>query len=198
MTDIADFFPRLYLHPLENMLRRSVAESWTTVADGSERVLAKLLKGWNQNVSHGIPVGPAATRLLAEIAITDIDRALISEGIQYVRFSDDFRIFCDSEKAAYLALALLADLLLSNHGLTLQANKTHVMPVDRFLDRHSTPEVQAGLENLSERVTSVLADLGLTPYDVVINAKLSNEEMVRVQELSLIDLLRTGDGRSDT
>ena len=89
------------------------------------------------------------------------------------------------------ALALLADLLLSNHGLTLQANKTHVMPVDRFLDRHSTPEVQAGLENLSERVTSVLADLGLTPYDVVINAKLSNEEMVRVQELSLIDLLRT-------
>ena len=54
MTDIADFFPRLYLHPLENMLRRSVAESWTTVADGSGQACSR------SSLRAGIRTSPTA------------------------------------------------------------------------------------------------------------------------------------------
>jgi hypothetical protein len=53
MTDIADFFQRIYLHRFENAI--DVATSKRDHA----RALTKLLPGWNQSVSYGLPVGPA-------------------------------------------------------------------------------------------------------------------------------------------
>jgi hypothetical protein len=77
VTDIADFYTRLYHHPLENALRLAT--------DKGEHVdaLMNLLGQWNYRVSYGVPVGPAATRILAETAITDVDYALLDEGLDW-------------------------------------------------------------------------------------------------------------------
>lgn len=120
VTDIADFFPRLYSHPLENALVDSGASADLV------RCLMKLLSKWNIRVSYGVPVGPAAARLLAEVAISDIDFSLIHDGYRYCRFTDDFRIFCSDEHEAHQALAHLAQVLYANHGLTLQPQKTAI------------------------------------------------------------------------
>jgi hypothetical protein len=111
ITDIADFYPRLYHHPLENALIAS------EVPAGHVTAVMHLLSGWNNTESYGIPVGGAPSRLLAEIALADIDDALRDHGVVFRRFNDDYRIFADSEAQAYRHLALLADILFSTSRL---------------------------------------------------------------------------------
>ena len=50
--------------------------------------------------SYGIPVGPYASRVLGEAVLIDVDAYLKSQGIDYVRWVDDYNIFVRSE---YLA-----------------------------------------------------------------------------------------------
>lgn len=95
IADIADFFPRLYHHRVVNALSSS------TRKNNHVKSIGILIKNWNESYSYGIPVGPAASSLLAEIALKDIDQLLLSEGAVYVRFTDDFRIFCKTKREAY-------------------------------------------------------------------------------------------------
>lgn len=154
VTDIADFYTRLYHHPLENSLRLAT--------DKHEHVDAvmNLLSQWNFRVSYGVPVGPAATRILAEIAISDVDHALLDEGLDFCRFSDDFRIFAATEREAFRALAVLAEYLQENHGLTLSERKTDVVPVDRFRTRYLDGDRPGDSARLSDRVGQLLEKHG--------------------------------------
>src|SRR5262245_39843996 len=85
VADIADFFPHLYLHPLERVLERCTATS------AQAYCVLRMLKGWNARVSYGVPVGPPSSRILADTTLTDLDKALIGGGATYCRYSDDFR-----------------------------------------------------------------------------------------------------------
>ena len=88
-----------------------------------------LLLTWNNRDSYGLPVGCNASRMLAEAALIDIDRYLISQNITYVRFVDDFRIFAsDVDEAAYYLQILQTRL--SEDGLTLNSEKTFVVPAE--------------------------------------------------------------------
>ncbi len=144
MTDISDFFQRIYFHPLENAL--SVA----TASRDHARVIGKFISGWNQSVSYGIPVGPSIFRLLAEVTIDDVDRALLSEGYAYCRFSDDYRVFVADERSAREACAFLANLLLRHHGLTLQESKTEIVAAEDFIRRFERTEEDAERAALRE------------------------------------------------
>ena len=75
---------------------------------------------WSGRDSYGLPVGGNASRLLAEAALIDIDRYLISQNITYVRFVDDFRIFAENtDQAAYFFQVLQSRL--AEDGLTLNS-----------------------------------------------------------------------------
>jgi hypothetical protein len=50
-------------------------------------VLNKLLSQWNQSISYGLPVGTSAIRLVAEVAINDVDHDGVSSTGLYVRQS---------------------------------------------------------------------------------------------------------------
>ena len=76
-----------------------------------------LLGRWRAGQSFGLSVGPSASRLIAEVAVHDVDQAMLGERLTFARYIDDFRIFCTSKKDAYMALATLADILWKNHGL---------------------------------------------------------------------------------
>ena len=106
VTDIADFYPRIYLHRLEG----ASSASLPALPDHAKAIV-NLFKGWNQRVSYGIPVGNSPSRLLAEIVIDDIDRTLLAEEMIFTRYVDDFRIFCDFRQEAYKCLVKLANVL---------------------------------------------------------------------------------------
>lgn len=131
IADIADFYPRIYQHRLEN-----VVQTVATTPRGMDvaRVLVKkLISNLMERNSYGIPVGPYASRILAEAVLIDVDSYLYSNNIDFVRWVDDYNIFCKSEYETQSNLFRLAEWLFSKHGLTLQSSKTKILPTHRYI-----------------------------------------------------------------
>lgn len=185
LADIADFFPRLYLHRLENALQQACGTS------EHPQVIVEMIKEWNERVSYGIPVGPAASRLLSEVAIDDVDRTLLHEQATYVRFTDDYRIFCASLREAYRQLSLLAETLFESHGLTLQQHKTTIVSIEEFMDSYLGDATRTELASLSQRFRDILQRAGiLDPYAEVEFDSLPPDLQREIEQLHLEDLLR--------
>ncbi|GAF66691.1 hypothetical protein BTS2_3593 [Bacillus sp. TS-2] len=185
VADIADFFPRLYLHPLENAL------SSCTTKTNHARAIKRLLNSWNYSISYGIPVGQDASRLLAELTLNDIDEGLLSEGVDFCRYVDDFRIFCSSEKEAYQQLALLAEMLFENHGLTLQQHKTRIIPVDEFRRKYLKSEESIEIQRLSDEFLEILHEMGIDdPYGEIDYDILPSELQQQIDSLNLVAILQ--------
>lgn len=129
VADIADFFPHIYIHPLETALDRATHRSPEAYC------LLRMISNWNAFVSYGLPVGLAGSRILAEAAIADVDEAIEGQQLHHCRYSDDMRIFCTSEVQARRALEHLAMHLFETHGLTLQPAKTEILTKQEYLRR---------------------------------------------------------------
>jgi Reverse transcriptase (RNA-dependent DNA polymerase) len=185
MADIADFYPRIYHHRLKNALDAASRKSQHT------RAVERLLSGWNATESYGIPVGSAPARLLAEVTITDIDNALKSNGITFVRFNDDYRMFAESKKTAYKQLFLLAESLYSNHGLQLQPQKTRVLPVSQFRSRFLGSTNETEIESLQERFHELATELGLeSDYEEIQLDDLTEDQQALVSSMNLDSIFR--------
>ena len=184
-TDIADFFPRLYLHRVEGAL------STKTNKQNHVKAIYSLLNQWNQYQSYGIPVGPAPARLIAEAAIDDIDKILRAEGIAFIRYMDDYRIFAKSEVEGYAHLTTLANALFKNHGLTLQQDKTSISTVQNFLELHRPTEESKELDNLAGSFESLLAAMGISdPYGAIDYDDLDAEQQETIDKMNLEDMLK--------
>lgn len=185
VTDIADFYPRLYHHRIGNALNAAARPN-----TNHAKAITQLLFSWRVGQSFGLPVGPAASRLVAEIAIHDIDQILQDNGLTFVRFVDDYRIFCSDRRAAYAALATLANALWTNHGLTLSEPKTRIMPVERFAQEYLRSEQDEELDNLSRSFERIVDTLGLDGWYAPIEYdQLDDEYRARVDALNLREIL---------
>ncbi len=183
VADIADFFPRIYSHPLENAL------SECTNKNNHVLKIKRMLNDWNFSVSYGIPVGQTSTRLLSEIVLDDVDRALISEDIKHCRFVDDYRIFCKSKIEAYKCLAFLANALFENHGLTLQQHKTRILSADEFKEFYLISEDKKTINNLSDKFEDILKELEIDAYDAIVYGDIPEEIQETIDELNMMDIL---------
>lgn len=184
VTDIADFFPRIYSHRLENALSAYTNKSCHVTA------IRKLLHGWNATESHGIPVGPAASRLLADIAIHDVDEALLGNGIKFVRFIDDYRLFAHSESEAFRYLTVLAETLYQNHGLTLNPQKTRICTIDQFRNSYLSAPEDRQVDSLRSRFQKILKELRIQdPYGEIHIAELPPKAQQELSEINLRVLL---------
>lgn len=185
IADIADFFPRLYTHRIDNALNGALGTGHM-----HSLALQQLIGHWAGAYSYGIPVGSAASRLIAETAISDIDQLLLSEGARHVRYSDDFRFFCNSEAEAYKYLTLIARALIENHGLTLQQNKTKIVPIDVFRTKYLRENEKRELETLSERFYDLLSEIGIEDtYGDIDYDSLPPEHQEAIDQLNLEGIL---------
>jgi hypothetical protein len=185
-ADIADFFPRLYHHRIENTINSAAGSS------PQARIISRLVSQWAGAPSYGIPVGPSPSRLIAEVSIHDVDQHLLSQGATYCRYSDDYRLFCSSRNDAYDKLSSLALALFNSHGLTLQPAKTRIVPADEFADRFlSSPESEE-LRSLVSRFEELvqLAGIAENPYVELDYDDLEPAAQAVVDGLNLENLLR--------
>jgi Reverse transcriptase (RNA-dependent DNA polymerase) len=123
-TDIENFYPQIAHDRL-----RSILESHHVDGAYIEAVL-NFLARWQDMNGRGLPVGPDASHVLAEVALIEVDRELVSSGVNYVRFVDDFRLFAPDAATAQAWLDLLSRSL-AREQLTLKAKKTAVDVVSR-------------------------------------------------------------------
>ncbi|PZD73739.1 hypothetical protein C1752_01591 [Acaryochloris thomasi RCC1774] len=184
-TDISDFYSRIYHHRLENGLRAATTKS------NHVKGLMSLMSGWNGTETFGIPVGSAPSRILAETALSDVDEALLANGVDFIRFNDDYRIFASSETLAYQQIAFLAETLFRNHGLSLQPNKTAILPALDFRQQFLATPLDREMDSLHERFQNLIEELGLeNPYEEIEYDDLTLEQKEIVDALNLVELFQ--------
>ena len=176
LTDIADFYQRIYFHRIENILDTA------TEKHGVTKFIKKLIKQIRSKQTHGIPVGGNASRLIAEVVLSDTDSALADEEYVFTRYVDDFRLFIQAGESPYAVLAFLAEQLATSEGLSLNAQKTRILNVSEFtsyLDR------QLG-DVFNEAEQSAIESLTNTIYSDEVP---DEHEIERLRSLNLLELL---------
>lgn len=179
VADITDFFNQIYVHRLRNNLCNA-APDLSEFADATEG----FLKFLNGSATKGIPVGPAASIVMSETVMIDIDQFITDEGFQHTRYVDDIRIFSQDPVRLWHMHERLARYLYENHRLTLSSEKTKLLSsqsfVAEFLDDHEELEKREVHQAL-QRIRSARDDYALV-------ASATTESTVRPSVLR--DMLR--------
>lgn len=129
VCDIADFYPRVYHHRVENALLQIAGRT-----DVPKRIDELLIAFNPAGVSYGLPVGGNAARLLAELLLNQTDQLLRMNGVIFCRYVDDYHIFAASKEEAFRHLIFLSERLLINEGLALQKSKTRIITSAEFIE----------------------------------------------------------------
>jgi len=126
VTDIADFYPRIYHHRIDVALSRL-----PSVGDMRSRIM-KMLSAFSRiHVSYGLPIGGPASRILAELALAGVDQHLKARQLVFCRYADDFCMFCADRSSAYKNLVFLSERLF-DEGLVLHKKKTRILTANEY------------------------------------------------------------------
>ena len=192
IADIADFYPRIYVHRLENALNNATGKA------NHVKALRNLLSGWNGTESYGIPVGSAPSRLLSEITISDVDDLLKAYGVIFTRFNDDYRLFATSKNQAYRTLTILADHLYTNHGLSLQPQKTKIVEMANFRQHYLPTPEDRELDSFRSRFHVLVGELGLdSNYEEIDPDDLDADQQAEIDRMNLGELFRAEVARGE-
>jgi len=185
-ADVVDFFPRVYLHRLENALTALTGQV------SEVKAIMRLLDACSNGTSYGIPVGPVACSYLAEALLAEVDDYLVSQGVSFARYIDDYALFGQNEADCLRALFVLGQRLHSTQGLSLNMAKTRVMTTEAFALEMTPPEARGS--PLKGRI--FLEVLHGNPYTEIDPEKLTDEERGLLDELDtqkILDVALEGD-----
>jgi hypothetical protein len=77
----------------------------------------------------GIPQGPSASFLLANILLDELDEIVLEHGLKYFRFMDDIRVYAPTREEL-LDILVVIDRNLKGKSLSLNASKTEIKIVE--------------------------------------------------------------------
>ena len=174
IADIADFYNQIYTHRVQNLIE----EAGEGACEEQAKTIERFLSGLNKKTSRGIPVGPGASVVLAELILADIDNKIRTYTDNFVRYVDDIRIFFKKREEAVYVLHELTQYLYSPHRLVFSGEKTKILSTKRFRQkylRNQTKEENVAIvakaeELASEELEALFQDAppddyGLVDYD---------------------------------
>ncbi len=118
-------------------------------------LIEKLLHRTSHTASRGVPTGPQASHLLAEIALVPLDNFLLSE-YRFTRYADDIHIFCKTYAEAQTAIFKVATYLDTNQKLSLNRQKTVVKTSADFRASASRMLIDNPINKAEERMLEAL------------------------------------------
>ncbi len=127
-TDVASFYHSI----TPATLHRALIATGVEAADA--RAAAAMLEGWGSDGYPGLPIGPPASAVMANVVLREVDAAV---GPPFVRWVDDYLVAVASDRQARQVLERL-DEGLRCLGLSRSVAKTHLLPgrgVPRWLGR---------------------------------------------------------------
>jgi len=95
-------------------------ENWVKAEVWDGKTITKL--------SKGIPQGAVISPMLANLFLDELDEGLLSRGLKYVRFADDFVILCKSPEKAREALRVTDEIL---ESLSLELDESDIVNFDQ-------------------------------------------------------------------
>lgn len=173
VTDIVDFFPRVYLHRLENAVCDTTGNSLQSKA------INNFLTAWSGGTSYGLPVGPRASNYLAEILLIEVDEYLTSCGIEFVRYVDDYCLFGLSKDEVLSCFFQLGERLHQTQGLSLNSAKTQFYKADKYLENVLHQEDPL---NWAQDVIELLSE-SENPYTKIDSKKLTEEQKKKINAI---------------
>ncbi|MFG1799507.1 RNA-directed DNA polymerase [Micromonospora carbonacea] len=152
-TDVTSFYEYVDVNTLIDDLSSLPAPKW------SVDVLDGFLQAFNDlnNVS-GIPQGPDASGLLANLYLRPLDLELRSLGLPHYRYSDDIMIFGPDWVSLRDAILRMTRLL-RGRRLSLSAGKTDIIPGSAVPARLEDKEKDAITYGIERSIPGSLADL---------------------------------------
>jgi hypothetical protein len=189
VTDIADFYPSIYLHNIETVLRECVKESGKSA---HAETIINIIKAMHVIQTHkGLPIGPQFSRPIAELILDEIDRILINDEIEFIRYVDDYRIFCKSESEAYRALSFLAQKLYDLRNLKLNEQKTKILAKANFQKNYlrifKDKENDRRLNEFHELCEKI--GISTSSYDDIDIEELDPVDKEALEQLNIFELL---------
>ncbi len=127
------------------------------------QLLQTCLYRWAPLPGRGIPQGYSASDILAKVYLNTIDRAMIDEGFDYIRYVDDMRVFCKGFADCKRAL-LFATQAFRRRGLNLQTSKTEMIVRDHAKVRIEGiyPIIEAVQERYRKEISQIVGSVD--PY----------------------------------
>jgi retron-type reverse transcriptase len=170
--DISDFYNQIYHHTLENQLYECDFPNQIV------KWIMNLLESLTAKVSRGIPVGPHAAHLLAEVSIRPVDNSLITYGIEYCRYVDDIILFCNSESEARRYILKMAEILDKQQKLILQKQKTKILKKSEFQEYCSNMIEDRPINDLEKEILDVIKKYSDgDPYKTVFLSQIPDEDI---------------------
>ncbi|MCZ2901191.1 RNA-directed DNA polymerase [Burkholderia thailandensis] len=186
-TDISDFYNKIYLHRLQNALQIA-----TDNPPGISKRIEYFLTTLNTKASQGIPVGPAASIIMAEATLIDADQFFFARGFDHVRYVDDFRVFGNSREELRSLLQDFCVYLHENQRLSLSAEKTRISKSEDFLSKELNNQYQLEkLEILGEIEIVNPYTMEVEDFDIVVvdNAgEILLDALNRITKFETLDL----------
>ena len=174
--DIANYYERIYHHKLQQLLEVQGVSGSVTSA------VSTLLRKFANGDSHGIPQGLWASDYLGNIYLLYLDEFLKARGIYAIRYVDDYRIFCNSEREGLQILKECCTVL-RGIGLNPQPLKTSVVTVDK-LNPDLKPLTERFLDLRTRKVQVVIRYLALASMGEEIIAEEIQEREEEQQQAS--------------
>lgn len=150
VLDLSDFYNQIYHHAIENQL----IESGTP--NSHRKAILNLLNTYTGRVSRGVPIGPHASHLLAELALIPLDEYLSLKGYRYCRFVDDIHIACASPADAQLAVYDIASFLDTSQKLLLNKQKTEVLTALEHQRRCAAMRIDNPINADEEKILQII------------------------------------------
>jgi hypothetical protein len=173
VTDISDYYQRIYFHRIENVLQDAGCPK------GPSELVKKIIQTTRARATYGLPVGSTASRLLAECVLNDTDMLLKNMGVKFTRYVDDFRIAVPPGMEAHSILCRLAEHLMVTEGLSLNVTKTRLTSI-KEIRRSSKARMQdvfttAEMENMQAFITLSYGDDDEPRDDEIVHPFISAE-----------------------
>lgn len=141
-TDVSRFYGSIYTHSIPWALDgKSVAKQARKGGLGND--LDAAFRDLQDGQTLGIPIGPDASFVTAEIIACAIDKQLRSNGLTSgMRFMDDYEFGFDSRSAAESALSIIEEVL-ADFELAINPRKTSIDQLPVELDRPWRAELRS-------------------------------------------------------
>ncbi len=154
-ADLKSYFDTIPHGKLLAQVKRKIADGRVLALLG-QYLTARVMdtaQGWTPEA--GSPQGAVISPLLSNIYLDELDHRMAQEGLEMVRYADDFVILCDSQAAAREALQRVSEWT-AQTGLTLHPDKTRIVDATRpggfdFLGYHFEPGYRDGKYNPAYR-----------------------------------------------
>jgi RNA-directed DNA polymerase len=125
-ADLKSYFDTIPHDRLLDLLRTKISDGrlLTLIESFLQAGILDGLKEWNP--TEGAPQGAVLSPLLSNVYLDPLDHLVAEQGLEMVRYADDFVILCRTAEEAERALQIVQQWTMDN-GLTLHPAKTRIV-----------------------------------------------------------------------